>query len=379
MGLAMTVSATDERIRVMVVDDSVVVRGLISRTLEAMPDITVVATAGNGQHAADQIGRRPIDVVILDIEMPVMDGLTALPLMLERCPGVRVIVASGLSARNAEISLKALESGAVDYIPKPGSSHLTTGHDGEAFAQELIQKVRIHGGHRTADEPPRHAPPRVRPAVEPGKTAPAAGKGFSLRAPSPVTPSVLAVGSSTGGPQALFRFFRTLGPYFPLPILIVQHMPATFTSILAGHISTQSGVACREAKDSDPLIAGQALLAPGNFHMIVDGNGGKPVVRINQNSPENFCRPAVDPLFRSVAAVYGPRALGVVLTGMGSDGLRGGRVLIESGGTLLAQDEESSVVWGMPGAVANANLCSAVGPVETLAKHVHDLAEGKRK
>lgn len=369
----------------MVVDDSAVIRGLITRMLESDPDISVVASVGNGQLAVNHLDRHPkeVDVVILDIEMPVMDGLTALPLMLKSDPNIKVIMASTLTKRNAEISLKALSAGATEYVPKPSTARELSGESD--FRRELLEKVRGLGIiHRT--QTGRPIAPAARPAVPGAAAAPLAKPAAAgapparwqtkhqdevvLRQPGTTRPDILAIGSSTGGPQALFAFLKGLPRSINLPVVITQHMPATFTSILAEHITRMTGWPCQEAKDGDLVEAGKVLLAPGDYHMNVVQKGPQRVVTLNQDPPENFCRPAVDPMLRSVVKVYGPRVFTVILTGMGNDGARGSEQVVAAGGTVIAQDEKTSVVWGMPGAVASAGLCSAVLPIDDLAGYV---------
>lgn len=381
-------SSNGSQLHVMVVDDSAVIRGLITRMLESDPDIAVVASVGNGQLAVNQLERHPkeVDVVILDIEMPVMDGLTALPLMLKVDPNVKVIMASTLTKRNAEISLKALSAGAVDYVPKPSTARELSGESD--FRRELLEKVKglgiVHRAEVGKAPPKLVAPPPSAPAARPSAaptTAPAAGEKperwvmkhedeVELRKPGTAHPDILAIGSSTGGPQALFEFLKGLPKTINLPIVITQHMPATFTSILAEHITRMSGWPCGEAKDGETIEAGRIYLAPGDFHMTVTLKGPQRVVSLNQDPPENFCRPAVDPMLRSLVKVYGPRIFTVILTGMGNDGARGAKHVVEAGGTVIAQDEKTSVVWGMPGATASAGLCSAVLPITELAGYV---------
>ena len=366
----------DNPIRVMVVDDSAVVRGLITRMLEAEADISVVSSVGNGKMAVDSLARNEVEVVVLDIEMPVMDGLTALPKMLETDKTVRVIMASTLTARNADISLKALQAGAVDYIPKPSSSRELSG--GQDFGAELIAKVRTHGEARRkvkgaptgAISKPRGITPR--PVT---KTTPP--KEVSVRKPArKERPDIIAIGSSTGGPQALFTVLKGMHGKVKQPVVITQHMPATFTKILAEHINRMTGWTCQEATDGTVIEPGQVYLAPGDFHMVVETAGMQKVLRLNQDPPENFCRPAVDPMLRSVSKAYGRKVLTVILTGMGADGLKGGTVIVDNGGDLIAQDEATSVVWGMPGAVAHAGICSAVLPLEEIAAYVNKSAAG---
>ncbi|MGE0744942.1 MAG: chemotaxis response regulator protein-glutamate methylesterase [Rhodospirillales bacterium] len=352
--------------RVMVVDDSAVIRGIFRRTLEDDPAIKVVATAGNGQAAIDALKGQEIDVIVLDIEMPVMDGLTALPKLLKAAPNVKVIMASTLTRENADISLKALSLGAADYIPKP-TSKLEI-HSAKNFQRDLRDKVRALGARRRG-ETRRSGRVDASPAARPAQAA------IALRAPAKVAPRILAIGSSTGGPQALVRVLGELRGNLDLPIVVTQHMPKTFTAILAEHLTKASGRTCAEAVDGEPIVAGRVYVAPGDQHMeVAPGPNAQPVIRLTRNPPENFCRPAVDPMFRSLAAVYGGKVLAVVLTGMGQDGLDGGKALAQAGATLIAQDEASSVVWGMPGAVANAGLCAAVLPLGEIAAKVRNLA-----
>lgn len=363
-------------VRVLLVDDSLVVRGLMARILGEEPAIRVVASVGNGQLAIDRLHHTPTDVVILDIEMPVMDGLTALPRLLEIDRDLRVIIASTLSTRNAQISIRCLEAGAADYIPKPSASREISGFAGgsDAFRRELVAKVLAHGGQRRRSE--RRDPPLPRDALAAPPPPTGMPRLLAGRKPSLSMPRVLAIGSSTGGPQALQAFLKGLAPQVRLPILITQHMPPMFTTILARHLAAQTGIACAEAEDGEPLRPGRAYLAPGDYHMLVETRAGGPVLRLTQEPPVNFCRPAVDVMYASVARCFGAAALAVVLTGMGCDGLKGGDDIVRAGGTVLAQDEKSSVVWGMPGAVATAGLCSAVLPLAELSLLVNRLAAG---
>ena len=371
-------------IRVMVVDDSAVVRGLITRIVDAEPDLKVVASVGNGERAVNHVVReRDVDVVILDVEMPVMDGLTALPKLMQADPGLKVIMASTLTVKNAEISIRALQAGAADYVPKPSASQEIAGGSGE-FKRDLVAKTRTLGATR------RPRPGRSETTAK-GATAtfsaqraasPPASTEFrgsvaasGLRSPSKTRPDVIAIGSSTGGPQALFELFRGLPPKsIEQPILITQHMPATFTAILAEHLSRQTGWRCTEGKPGEPISPGCVYLAPGDWHMTVRAEGTQRVIQLDQGPQENFCRPAVDPMLRSIARVYGGRALVVMLTGMGADGQKGSEAIVAAGGTVVAQDEASSVVWGMPGAVATAGLCAAVLPLPDLAPYVEKMA-----
>jgi two-component system chemotaxis response regulator CheB len=361
--------------RVMIVDDSAVIRGLFTRFLEADPAISVIASVSNGQMAVDALVKHDIEIIVLDIEMPVMDGMTALPLLLEKKPGVQVLMASTLTRKNADVSLRALSMGAADYVSKPSSTSEI--HSADAFKRELTEKVKAiaeagRGGRASAPRSASAEPAslaRSAPVASPS----AQNASITLRQMPVKQPELIAIGSSTGGPQALFRLFSDLGGKVRQPILITQHMPATFTSLLAGHISRASATPCAEAADGDAILPGHTYLAPGDYHMLAEHGSGGNVLRLTKSEPENYCRPSVDPMLRSLAALYGPRLLVIILTGMGSDGQKGSEAVVAAGGSVVAQDEESSVVWGMPGAVATAGLCSAVLPLSNIASYVHKL------
>lgn len=353
---------------VMIVDDSAVIRGIFRRTLEAEPTIEVVVSVSNGQQAIDALAKRPVDVVVLDIEMPVMDGMTALPKLLELVPGVKVIMASTLAEKNAEISLEALQKGAADYILKPTAKYEI--HSADSFKRELVEKIKALGGKSV------RTPKKVQLTADrmPSATRKAAAAPVAPRPVSKVAPRIIAIGSSTGGPQALFKVFEGLkGHIDHLPVVIAQHMPKAFTGILAEHLSKVANRRCGEGVDGEALEAGRIYIAPGDYHMYVEKSGAGHVIRLNQNPPENYCRPSVEPLFRSVAREFGPATLALMLTGMGHDGVTASETLVDAGATLIAQDEASSVVWGMPGAVANAGLCSEILPIDKIAPCVINL------
>ncbi len=359
--------------RIMVVDDSAVIRGLLARTIETDENIKVVATASNGEMAISTLRRYDdVDVIILDIEMPVMDGLTALPELIAIAPDVKIIMASTLTRRNADISLRCLSNGADDYIPKPTSNREVG--NAEEFKRELVSKVRaLAEAKRGMRRPRRGALVAAQPKAE-VKAAP-----IGLRQPSPITPAVIAIGSSTGGPQALFAVFDDFADKIHQPILITQHMPPTFTTILAEHIERVSGRKCTEVVDGEPFHGDRIYIAPGNYHTTVTGQNGTAALHLDDGPRVNYCRPSVDPMLRSLAASYGPRVLAIILTGMGKDGLQGCEAVTEAGGTVIAQDEDSSVVWGMPGAVATAGLCSAVLPLAEIGAYVTKLAMGSSR
>ena len=374
-------------IRVMVVDDSALVCGLLTRWIEAEAGLAVVAALRSGREAIEQLERADPDVVILDVDMPDMDGITALPHLLAKRRDLVVIMASTLTRRNAEISMRALALGAADYIPKPeAAGEITTS---SSFHRELIEKIRALGSRRKWRSMQARAP-HPAAAVSPARAdlrhvaspeiAPASEHAVVKLRPFPVTmPRVVLVGSSTGGPQALNSFIASLnGVIDAAPVLIVQHLPPTFTTILAEHLARASGRVTREAVAGEPVLAGQIYIAPGGRHMRVVRRDGTPSVALDDGPPVNFCKPAVDHLFSSAAEVWGPRSLAVVLTGMGSDGARGAADIVAAGGSVIAQDEATSVVWGMPGSVAHAGLCSAVLPLDLIAPRIVRLMCGGR-
>ncbi len=372
----------------MLVDDSVVVRGLLTRSLESDPDIRIVGSFPNGEMGVNQVIKVEPDVIILDVEMPIMDGITALPKLLALRPLARVVMCSSLTEKGAAITMKALQLGAVECVAKPSSNSVPG--SGSEFQRQLLEIVRGLGTvarkARANAAPVRTGAPASPAMPVQGKSTTEATplsaalqkgpKNFTLRN-NPLDykgkPALIAIGSSTGGPQALFEVTKSLKG-LDLPIILTQHMPATFTKILAQHIEQQSGVPSCEGADGMRLERGRLYVAPGGMHMeIVEKDGGA-VIHLSNAPPENFCKPAVDPMMRSAVKLYGRKVLGVILTGMGQDGLAGGKVLIEAGGRLIAQDETSSVVWGMPGAVAMAGLCSAVLPLKEIGPWVRNAA-----
>ncbi|WP_431201481.1 protein-glutamate methylesterase/protein-glutamine glutaminase [Bradyrhizobium betae] len=378
-------------LRVMIVDDSVVIRGLISRWVGAEHDMEVAASLRTGLEAVNQIERINPDVAVLDIEMPELDGISALPQLLAKKRDLVIIMASTLTRRNAEISFKALSLGAADYIPKPESTREASAAD--IFHHDLIQKIR-HLGARLRRKPavgspplapasPSPAPaargPVARPAA-PAPAVPAQSSGIlSTRPFSSQAPKVLLIGSSTGGPQALMALVTELGPVIDrFPVLITQHMPPTFTTILAEHLARSSRKPAAEAVDGELVKPGRIYLAPGGKHMRVVRNGADAAIALDDGPAVNFCKPAVDPLFTSAIDIWHGNILSVILTGMGSDGMRGGKDIVAAGGSVIAQDEASSVVWGMPGAAANAGICSAILPLNQIGSKVNRLFAGDR-
>lgn len=349
--------AADE-VRVMLCDDSATTRAILGRILEGEAGIRVVHRAADGRAALEALAVARPDVVLLDLEMPVMDGMTALPLILKAAPGAAVIVASALTQRGAKAAIAALAAGAADYVPKPQGS--AGGAADPAFRAELVAKVR---GWARMKRREAHAAPAMR-ATPPPRPGPAASR---------VKPSIVAIGCSTGGPQALAALLKRL-PRMPVPVLVVQHMPAGFTTMLAEHLDRLGPNRCAEARDGEPLVPGHVHLAPGDRHLVVETAAGGLQARLTADPPVNFCRPAVDPMLRSVVRACGAKVLATILTGMGQDGLEGCRAVAAAGGTVLAQDEASSVVWGMPGAVARAGLPALLAPPEALADRIAALA-----
>jgi len=367
----------------MVVDDSVVIRGLISRWIESEPDMVVAASLRTGLDAVNQIERVNPDVAVLDIEMPELDGISALPQLLAKKRNLIIIMASTLTRRNAEISFKALSLGAADYIPKPESTREASA--AETFRHDLIQKIR-HLGAKVRRTAPATASPPLAPALHPPREplpkAPvhaAAQPPLTKRAFSTQAPRVLLIGSSTGGPQALMTLVTDIGAVIDrFPVLITQHMPPTFTTILAEHLARSSHRPAHEAIDGEIVKAGHIYLAPGGRHMRVVRRGTEIAIALDDGPPINFCKPAVDPLFTSAIDVWQGGVMAVVLTGMGSDGMRGGKEIVAAGGSVIAQDEASSVVWGMPGAAANAGICAAILPLNQIAAKLVRLFSGDR-
>lgn len=351
------------KIRVLVVDDAVVVRRLVSDVLNADPDIEVVGVAANGVIALAKITQVNPDIVTLDIEMPEMDGLTTLQELRKRWPRLPVIMFSTLTERGAAATLDALAFGASDYVTKPSNTG-SMDEGMERVRSELVPKVKSLC---------RRAPSVVRPPVAPRPTSVSAPVTTPARPAFPRSTrpvEVVAIGVSTGGPNALAEVLPALPADLAVPVVIVQHMPPVFTRLLAERLDAKSNVRVHEAQGGEALERGHVYIAPGGFHMVLDRRENGVHVRLNEDPPENSCRPAVDVLFRAVARTYGGAALAVVLTGMGQDGLRGARLIAEAGGHVVAQDEATSVVWGMPGAVVTAGVAQTELPLSAIAAEI---------
>jgi two-component system chemotaxis response regulator CheB len=341
---------------VLIVDDSVVVRKVLKDIISRDKDLEVAGFASNGRLALARLQNLRPDVILLDIEMPEMDGLEAIPEIRKILPQVPIIMFSTLTQRGAEATLDALTLGATDYVTKP--SNMDIDFTPENIAQQLIPKIK-------ALCQKKHVNPvlATSPAAALAK-APSLPLSPQVRSPliAPVGSRVeiVAIGVSTGGPEALAKFLPTFPAGFPVPIVIAQHMPPLFTSLLAERLASKCSMDVREAKSGELLEPGLIWIAPGDYHLAVSQEGGVVRLRTHQESRENFCRPSVDVLFRSVAEVFGSRALGVVLTGMGQDGLKGCEMLHAGGSHIIVQDEATSVVWGMPGFVARAGLADKI-------------------
>lgn len=342
-----------KKIRVLIVDDSVVIRRLLSDILGQEPDIEVAGTAPNGRIALAKLPQINPDLVTLDVEMPELDGLETLRELRKTYPKLPVIMFSTLTARGAAETLDALASGASDYVAKPANvGSVAAGI--QSVREQLLPKIQALCA-------PHPAAPVLRSVVSgvarPLQRTPVAG---------PRRFDAAVIGSSTGGPQALGKILTALPADFPVPIVVVQHMPPVFTHHLAVRLNQECALAVCEAAGDETLQPGRVLIAPGNFHLEIRRQGLAIKTGVQQGPPENSCRPAVDVLFRSAAEVYGTGCLAVVLTGMGQDGLRGAQHVVQAGGKVIAQDESTSVVWGMPRAVAEAGLAAEVVPLSTI-------------
>lgn len=357
----MTDSVASQNIRVLLVDDSAVIRHAISSFLKEEEGIEIVGKAVNGQMGVEMVASLKPDVVILDVEMPIMNGMEALPHIMKAKPDVKVLVCSTLSERGAEISIKAMEMGAADCLLKPSSMQgLTAVPD---FRDRLVQLVRLLGKRRTR-------PTLAGSTVTPKPSAPSAP--INIVKTMVQKPGILAIGCSTGGPQALMKVLPGL-KNLRVPIVITQHMPRTFTAVLARQISSSCNLPAHEAEEGMVLTAGHAYVAQGGFHMVLKKkDDGKIYIHLDDGPQENFCKPSVDPMMRSLLPIFGPKILAVILTGMGSDGLISCKELSAQGATVIAQNEETSVVWGMPGAVARAGICSAVLPLNEVDSYIRE-------
>jgi two-component system chemotaxis response regulator CheB len=376
---------SEDKIRVLIVDDSAVMRRIIMTSLMKHPDIEVIGTAANGLLAIESIKRLNPDVVTLDVEMPQMDGITALREIRKTHPSLPIVMFSSTTQRGASATMDALTYGASDYVGKPQASSDPT----EAYRvleENLIPKIKALCQRATGENKKavsikeRGAARREALSFPPTEkvTTLATPQSSSSASPKVVRPegrplypvNALCIGVSTGGPAALMKIFELWRTPLPVPIFIVQHMPPKFTTLLAARLTEIGVMLVQEPYNGQEALAGQAYLAPGGYHLELRQKGTKVLMYLNEDPPENSCRPAVDVLFRSAAKVYGQSLLAVVLTGMGYDGLRGAEDIIRSNGVVLAQDEATSVIWGMPGAIAQADLAEKILPLEAIPDEI---------
>jgi two-component system, chemotaxis family, protein-glutamate methylesterase/glutaminase len=345
-------------VRVLVVDDSVVVRKLLSEALASTAEIELVATASSGAIALAKIPQVNPDIVILDIEMPGLNGIETLREIRKLYPKLPVIMFSSLTEQGAAVTLEALSLGASDYVTKPSNSSSLASAMGQVRAELTT---------------------RILSLVAQSRATPVSRILGAEKKSSVVSPiEILAIGVSAGGPNALAQVIPQLPSEFPVPVVIVQHMPPVFTRLLAERLNSQSQLRVHEAHAGAVLAPGHVWIAPGDYHMTVARKGVRAVLELNQDSPENSCRPAVDVLFRSLACAYGPNILAVVMTGMGSDGARGAVHIREAGGEIMVQDEPSSVVWGMPGAVLSAAGADMICPLTEMSHQILRKVEASR-
>jgi two-component system, chemotaxis family, protein-glutamate methylesterase/glutaminase len=350
------INQTPKDKHILIVDDSVLIQNYTARLVRSIEGIKYISVASNGKEAVEKLTANPgIDLIVLDIEMPIMNGIEALPHLLEANPKVKIIISSTLSIRGGEVTIKALSLGACDYITKPSPStfHLSV----EEFERELTSKII---GLLSLEKDPI-VKPIIKAPLLPLKK-------------SPTSPEALVIGCSTGGPSALLKIFENLHST-KIPIFIVQHMPPIFTGLLAENIEKASGIKTIEVSKSELINNNTIYLAAGGLHLEVSAEKSIRTLEVNTNSPENFCRPSVNPLFSSAVRVYKDRLLGFVLTGIGSDGLNGAKDIVEHGGEVIAQDQSSSIVWGMPKAVSESGYATKVMSLDEIMQYIHRITK----
>ncbi|MGA2080322.1 MAG: chemotaxis response regulator protein-glutamate methylesterase [Holophaga sp.] len=381
----------DPKLRVLIVDDTVVYRRILSEVVESMNDAALVGTAPHGRLAMAKLEQTPADLVLLDVEMPEMDGLETLKAIRRLHPATSVVMVSGTNLGSAQVTMQCLELGALDFLRKP------EGADLEASRNELREKLRPlvrHVRTRINLHPGPATPGRAAPGPVARATAPPSSPAVAPRLPPPsralrvaAVPAridIVAIGVSTGGPNALAEVIPRLPVDFPVPVLLVQHMPPVFTASLAEHLDQRSQVSVREAQDGEPVLPGCVFIAPGGRHMVVrrlaerGGGAGAAIIGLNEGPPENSCRPSVDVLFRSLAAQYDGNMLAVVMTGMGNDGCEGVRAMKRRGCRCLTQSEDTCIVYGMPLSVDEAGLSDDQVPLDQLADRILQLVRKNR-
>jgi two-component system chemotaxis response regulator CheB len=368
----------DHRIRVFAVDDTVVYRRILADVVEGLEEAVLVGTAPHGRLALERLEQTPADLVLLDVEMPEMDGVATLREIRRRFPATSVVMVSGANLSSAGITVRCLEQGALDFLDKPeGADPAAHREELRARLRPLLRHVRARSALRR-DLPPVAAPPPRRAPEPPPRPA------VARLAELPGRIDVVAIGVSTGGPNSLLEMIPRLPADLPVPVLLVQHMPPVFTASLAEHLDQRSPLQVREARDGEPLQPGRVFIAPGGRHMVVrrlpaqDGEAGELIIGINDNPPEHSCRPSVDVLFRSLAAHFDGNMLAVVMTGMGSDGCEGVRAMKRRGCLCLTQTEDTCVIYGMPLAVDEAGLSDQQVPLDRLAARITQLVRKGR-
>ena len=352
---------TRRRIRLMIVDDSTVARAVLSRMVESDPAFEIAGVAGTAEDAIDALAGCRVDVVLLDLEMPGAGGLKSIPRIIAAAAGAKVMIVSSLAEDGAEHTVAALALGAADTMPKPG-----TGRFNGKFSEILLSKLKALG---------YGAPP----AVAAGYASQASGREPALRAMPSDPIQILAIGASTGGIHALGSLFHALPKRIGVPILLTQHLPMPFMPVFARQLGTIAHRPTLVAEDGMPLQADHILVAPGDSHLTLDPAKNGPVVRLTHGRSSSGCMPSVDPMLASAGVIYGSKALGIVLTGMGRDGVEGASTMVARGGSIIAQDEASCAVWGMPRAVLEAGLASAVLPPEKIARRIAARTQEQRQ
>ena len=368
--------------RVVIIEDSAVIRGMMSRWLTESGEFEVVARYGTGASALNRLSDAKAEIVILDVDAPKLDGVDLLPKLIKKDPTLKILAVtiSKTDKVRGESALRAV--GATKVLERPSETReVTTSKD---FPANLLRTVKSLGvAYRNDNDEPRSkkgsAAKRnvnVSTVAKNSASVPAKATSYSLVKHSQVKPQIFAIGSSTGGPKALYEVFSNIKSRLDVPVVIAQHMPPLFTGILAEHLTKASGMSAREGVHGEKVLPGHIYVAPGDQHMVLTGTQSDLRIELNQGPEENFCRPSVDPLFRSVARIFGSKSLCLILTGMGQDGCGGAKDIVSAGGTVVAQDEASSVVWGMPGAVAKAGLCAEIIPLDKIGPRVTSLLKG---
>jgi len=356
------------KVRVLVVDDSIVMRRMLTMSLDSDPDFDVVATACDGREGVAAVASENPDVVIMDVEMPVMDGIEATAKIRATKPDLPIVMFSSVTNSGAQSTFRALSAGASDYAPKPsGVGHVTQAI--QIIRDELLAKVKGWGR--------RHQ--RLKSA-SPARTSQSESSRIRPRSIR-ITPfaEIIAIGVSTGGPDALSNLLPNFPANLSIPVVIVQHMPPVFTGLLAKRLDSVCPLPVNEAKDGDSLASGGVWVAPGGSHLVACREGADIRLRLNDGPLVQSCKPSVDVMFRSVADCFGSRTLAAVLTGMGADGCDGARAIRDRGGKVLIQDQTTSVVWGMPGAVSKANLADGEFPLQEMGKELAGLARTRSR